>query len=120
MIAREEHRVDVWRLVMNIRVQDYYQTTAAAEPLRADEVSRPPGTAKPAAGAATNGTDQVSLSSLPGSIGDALAVAQSQQADRVRQLAAVYASGHYQVDAGKVAHAMVAQAIAVAPGGEEG
>ena len=57
-------------------------------------------------------TDQVEISSLSESISSASSALGSQQADRVSQLAAVYAKGQYQVDSVQLSHALVSHALA--------
>jgi anti-sigma28 factor (negative regulator of flagellin synthesis) len=97
---------------MSIRIQDNYQAGAAADVRRADEISRPPASGKGTSTSSTaNASDQVSLSSFSGKIGEALSTQQSQQAERVRQLAAAYSSGNYQVNASNVSKALVSHSI---------
>jgi anti-sigma28 factor (negative regulator of flagellin synthesis) len=62
--------------------------------------------------------DRIEISSLSGGIAASMASADAQQASRVSQLAALYASGRYQVDAAKISHALVERSVgeASAPG----
>jgi anti-sigma28 factor (negative regulator of flagellin synthesis) len=71
------------------------------------------GSSSPTAPAGhTGGADQVEISPLSESISNASNALQTQQADRVNQLAAVYAKGQYQVDSAQISHALVSQALA--------
>jgi anti-sigma28 factor (negative regulator of flagellin synthesis) len=56
-------------------------------------------------------TDHVEISSLSGQIADASSASQAAQAGRVRQLAALYAGGRYQVDSLTLGRSLVAHAI---------
>lgn len=84
--------------------------TAASQTSRTAETPRTPNTAGKS-GAAASGEDQVEISSLSESIASASRVDESQQANRVRQLSALYQSGRYQVDSMNVSRAIVAQAL---------
>jgi anti-sigma28 factor (negative regulator of flagellin synthesis) len=89
--------------------------TAAAQTERPAESSRTASSsAKPGAGAA-GGEDSVELSFLSESIAAAAQVGDAQQSDRVRQLAALYASGKYHVDSQEISRAMVSQALTSPP-----
>jgi anti-sigma28 factor (negative regulator of flagellin synthesis) len=57
-------------------------------------------------------TDQVEISSLSENVASASSALQTQQADRVSHLAAVYAKGQYQVDSAQLSHALVSHALA--------
>jgi anti-sigma28 factor (negative regulator of flagellin synthesis) len=60
----------------------------------------------------------VEISSLSGQISSASSASEAAQTNRVRQLAALYSSGRYQVDSAAVGHAMVSQAIQGGAGGD--
>ena len=62
-------------------------------------------------GPTDQGGDRVELSSLSGGVASSIASANGQQAERVRQLAALYASGRYEVDPAKISHALVSDSI---------
>lgn len=98
---------------MSVRIQNDGLAGAGAS-----EVSRPSDLSgsSTAAGklgpvAASPDGDQVELSSLSGGVAGSVASANARQADRVRHLAELYASGRYQVDAAKVSRAMISDAL---------
>lgn len=98
---------------MSIRIQNDALTGAGPSELsRAEEASRlgaGVGKSRPAQGAGAE--DTVEISSLSGSVANSMASANIQQSSRVRDLAALYASGRYEVDAAKVSHAIVSQSL---------
>ena len=94
---------------MSIRVQ--HEPLAGAGAL---ETSRTDGLGPSSKGrfdGASASTDSVDISPLSGNIAATLSSIGAQQASRVRQLAALYSSGRYEVEASKVSHAIVSQAI---------
>jgi len=107
---------------MNIRIQQEGAQGAGASDLsRSGAVS---ATTAPRAGfpgnAGSTFGDQVDISPLSGSIADELAAGAGSQSAKVQQLAALYASGHYDVDASRLSRALVAHALASsAQGGME-
>jgi len=64
----------------------------------------------------TNGsTDQVCISSLSAKIAESVGAVAEQQANRVSQLAAMYAKGAYQPDSMQTSQALLSGAIAAGP-----
>ena len=103
---------------MSIRIQsDHLAGTQSSETSKAHEISPSTNSSSAKTRQAGGGADQVEISSLSESIRSASAAQESQQAGRVRQLAALYASGRYQVDSKQVSHAMVSQALGETEGG---
>lgn len=98
---------------MSIRIQNDALTGAGPSELnRAEEASRLDagvGKSRPVRGAGAE--DTVEISSLSGGIAESMASANVQQSSRVRELAALYASGRYEPDAAKVSSALVSQSI---------
>jgi len=85
--------------------------TAASQTSKPGETPRTANSAGTPGAGASVGEDRVEISSLSESIATASKVDNSQQADRVRQLGALYQSGKYQVDSLNVSRAIVAQAL---------
>ena len=105
---------------MSIRIQsDQLTGTQSAETSRANEVSKLSGSSSAKTHGGAGGADSVEISSLSEGIAAANAAQQTQQAGRVRHLAALYASGHYQVDSRQLSHAMVSQALGQSANGGE-
>jgi anti-sigma28 factor (negative regulator of flagellin synthesis) len=104
---------------MSIRIQnDNLAGTQASETSRANEISRAGSSSSARAGKAGGGADHVEISSLSEGISAANSAQQTQQAARVRQLAALYSSGRYHVDSTAVGKAIVANAISQGGGSE--
>jgi anti-sigma28 factor (negative regulator of flagellin synthesis) len=101
---------------MSIRVQhDTLTGAGVSESSRANEAALGSTSAsKRGSGQGLQDGDRIEISSLSGGITASLASANAQQASRVSQLAALYASGRYQVDAAKVSRALVEQSIGAA------
>jgi anti-sigma28 factor (negative regulator of flagellin synthesis) len=97
---------------MSIRISnDGLTGTAASETSRTLDVVQI-GSAGSRSGSRTGAsTDRVEISSLSGQIADASSASASAQANRVRQLAALYAGGRYRVDSTALSRAMVSQAV---------
>lgn len=57
------------------------------------------------------GADSVDLSSLSQNVAAASTAQEAQQTSRLKQLASLYRSGQYVIDATQVSHAMVTQAL---------
>lgn len=99
---------------MNIRIQQEGAQGAGASELSrsgAATVSSAPRTSFSENAGSTFG-DQVDISPLSGGITDQLAAGAGRQSAKVQQLAALYASGHYQVDASRLSRALVAHTLA--------
>jgi hypothetical protein len=98
---------------MSIRIQhEALPGTNVSEVSRGEEVSRSAKNgAPPASATAERGGDQVEISSLSGSITETLSAAAAHQADRIRLLSALYASGRYTVDSATVSRALVSKAL---------
>lgn len=105
---------------MSIRIhQEALPGGNVSELSRAEEVSRFAKTdGKFSSGVANPGGDQVDLSTLSSSISDSLDASAADQAGKVRNLAALYASGKYSVSSSELSRAIVSQTIG-SPG-EEG
>lgn len=103
---------------MSIRIQTDSLSGATAPGVgRADEASPLSGRATPASGkAGQRGTDSVEISSLSQSFTAANSAEDAHQASRVKQLAALYRSGQYQMDSASVSRAMVSQALTAGSG----
>jgi anti-sigma28 factor (negative regulator of flagellin synthesis) len=96
---------------MSIRIQnDGVTGSAASETSRTQDVVQI-GSGSRSGSRGGGATDSVQLSSLSGQIADASSASQAAQAGRVRQLAALYSSGRYQVDPMAISRALVSQSI---------
>ena len=105
---------------MSIRIQNDGIAGAAAS-----QISQAGGPAHGAsssakAGAGIGGADQVDISSLSGAVASSVAAMASQQANRVSQLAALYASGKYHVDAVQLSRSLISEAISAGALGGQG
>lgn len=100
-------------LDMSIRIYtDGLASAAASEASRSEELSRANGPGKqPVAGSSGEGGDQVQISSLSESIAAGSSQQGVTQANRVRQIAAQYQNGTYQVDSLQLSRALVSNAI---------
>jgi hypothetical protein len=98
---------------MSIRIHnEALPGTSVSELSRAEEVSRSAKDgSKSISGAGITGGDQVELSSLSGSISQALTAAAAHQSGKVQHLAALYASGKYNVNSVDLGRAIVSQTI---------
>jgi len=104
---------------MSIRIQtDHLSGTQASETSRANEVSKLAQSSSAKTRGAGGDGDNVEISSLSEGISSANAAQQAHETGRVRHLAALYASGRYQVDSQAVSHAMVSHALGQSGGGE--
>ena len=102
---------------MSIRIQsDHLAGTQTADTSRTSEVSQSLASSSSRARGGS-GADSVEISSLSEGIAAANAAQSAQQAGRVRHLAALYASGRYQVDSKAVSHAIVSESLGQAGGG---
>ena len=97
---------------MRIRLQNDGVAGASTSAASQTNLTQSGSSITPASGFNTGGADQVEISSLSESISSASSALGSQQADRVSQLAAVYAKGQYQVDSVQLSHALVSHALA--------
>ncbi|MGA1996704.1 MAG: flagellar biosynthesis anti-sigma factor FlgM [Bryobacteraceae bacterium] len=97
---------------MRIRLQNDGVAGASTSAASQTNLTQSGSSITPASGFSTGGADQVEISSLSESISSASSALGSQQADRVSQLAAVYAKGQYQVDSVQLSHALVSHALA--------
>ena len=104
---------------MSIRIQnDQISDVAASSAGRIDQAG------SPLAGGRTGtrsgiGGDSVEVSSITESISTAISTENANRGDRVSQLAALYAGGRYNPDPAEVGKAIVANAIASPPAGDE-
>jgi anti-sigma28 factor (negative regulator of flagellin synthesis) len=91
---------------------------AASQPAPVESVAQP-GSSTRIGMAAESDADQVEISSLFGNIASGATALAEQQAARVSQLAALHASGQYQVDSTQLSRALVSEAIASGSAGED-
>jgi len=98
---------------MSIRInQETLAGNSVSETSRAEELHHSTQNgSKPTSGLGSLGGDQVTISSLSGSITDTLATAAARQSSKVQHLAALYASGRYHADSEHVSRALVSQSI---------
>ena len=97
---------------MSIRIQNDGMTgTAASEASRTLDVVQIGSGGSRSSSRTGASTDRVEISSLSGQIADASSASAAAQANRVSQLAALYASGRYQVDSSALSRAMVSQSL---------
>lgn len=96
---------------MSIRIQNDGIAGAGASQIAQTSAPAPHGPASAGAGKNAAGTDRVDLSTLSGSMATQLSAMASQQANRVSQLAALYAKGQYQVNPGHISRALISNAI---------
>jgi anti-sigma28 factor (negative regulator of flagellin synthesis) len=97
---------------MSIRIQnDSLAGTAASETSRTQDVVQIGGKGSRSGSRIGSSSDSVEISSLSGQIANASSAAEATQASRVRQLAALYSSGRYQVDSAALSSALVSHAI---------
>jgi flagellar biosynthesis anti-sigma factor FlgM len=78
---------------------------------RTEEVSRVQSQQGQKVSTGSAGGDQVDLSSLAERVAEATAAAETDQANKVDRLAALYQSGQYRVDSSKVSAAIVQHAL---------
>ena len=97
---------------MSMRIQSDGMAAAAASPAAQAESTVQSGSFTKAGSAANGGSDQVDISSLSGNVAASVAALAGQQADRVSQLAALYAKGEYPADSLQISRALVSGAIA--------
>ncbi|HTQ57545.1 MAG TPA: flagellar biosynthesis anti-sigma factor FlgM [Bryobacteraceae bacterium] len=103
---------------MSLRIQnDSLAGTGALGTGRADEISHASDSSSSGIGGTGHrGGDSVDISSLSQSVAAASTAHASQQAARVSRLAALYQSGHYNVESNLVSRAIVDQALSADPG----
>jgi anti-sigma28 factor (negative regulator of flagellin synthesis) len=98
---------------MSIRIYtDGMANAAASEASRSEELTRAGNAAKQPAGApASEGGDQVQISSLSESIAAGSSQQSAAQVHRLSQIAAQFENGTYHVDAAQLSKAMIANAL---------
>jgi len=98
---------------MSIRIQNEAITgSSASEVSRSEDIARSGANGgNRVSGADPQNRDRVELSGLSDVLSNALDVSKSQHSEKVRQLAALHASGRYTVDSMRVSHAIVSEAI---------
>ncbi|MGA2117839.1 MAG: flagellar biosynthesis anti-sigma factor FlgM [Bryobacteraceae bacterium] len=100
---------------MRIRLQNDGVAGAGVSAPGQTNPTQPGSSVAPASGPSTAGADQIEISSLSESISSTSGALEAQQAERVTQLAAVYAKGQYQVDSVQLSHALVSHVLASGP-----
>jgi anti-sigma28 factor (negative regulator of flagellin synthesis) len=66
-------------------------------------------------GTGTAGVDQVEISNAAQTFSDGVTASNVQHSARVKELAALYASGNYSVDAQQVSRALIDSSVSAAP-----
>jgi anti-sigma28 factor (negative regulator of flagellin synthesis) len=84
---------------------------SASGPAAAESVAQSGASTRAGSAGSSSGADQVEISSLSGNVAAAAATLASTQADRVSQLAALYAKGEYRVDSMQLSRALISSAI---------
>src|SRR5271157_4477331 len=100
---------------MSIRIQNDGIAGAAASQVSQTGGAAHSASAGAGAGRGIGGADQVDISSLSGAVANSVAAMASRQADRVSQLAALYAKGQYKVDAVQISRALISEVISTGP-----
>jgi len=93
-----------------MRIQNDGIAASAASQSAAAENS-PQAVSSPQSSAANSGADVIEISSLSGGVSAAASQLAGRQAERVSQLAALYAKGEYHVDSAQLSHALVNHAL---------
>jgi anti-sigma28 factor (negative regulator of flagellin synthesis) len=97
---------------MSIRIHnDAIGNVANSQTGGAEGISKPDSSAANSAAGITTGYDQVSISSLSGSIAESSGALAQQQAARVSQLAELYAKGQYDADPQQLSRALISGAL---------
>jgi anti-sigma28 factor (negative regulator of flagellin synthesis) len=104
---------------MSIRIQnDHASDIASSQASRPDALTGSTSASGNKTGGASNpGGDSVGISSSAQSISATLEQHNAGRAERVSQLASLYASGRYDADPAQVSHAIVSNAISGISGG---
>jgi len=100
---------------MRIRLQNDGVAGASTSAASQTNLTQSGSSATPASGLGSSAADQVEISSLSENVANASSALETQQAERVSHLAAVYAQGQYQVDSVQLSHALVSHALASGP-----
>ena len=101
---------------MSIRIQnDQTADIASTSAQRTEPTVRfAAGSTKSGGAVPGDGEDQVEVSSTASSIGAAVSAQNTDRANRVRQLGALYAGGQYSADSFKISQALVSGALGAA------
>jgi anti-sigma28 factor (negative regulator of flagellin synthesis) len=97
---------------MSMKIQNDGLNPAAASPAPPSEGLEQAGSSTSARSPIFSGADQVSISSLSGSLASSAGALAQQHAARVSHLAALYAKGAYQPDSMQISRALISGAIA--------
>ena len=100
---------------MRIRLQNDGVAGASTPAASQTNLTQSGSAITPPSGISSSPADQVEISSLSESVANASSALDAQQAERVSQLAAIYAKGQYQVDSVQLSHALVSHALASEP-----
>lgn len=96
-----------------MKIYDLNLTGSAAAGMSRTQETQKSGTSGTSrAGTAAGADDHVVFSSALGRLSKAISADDAQRSNRVRELAAQYASGGYRVDAAAVSRAMLTEALA--------
>jgi anti-sigma28 factor (negative regulator of flagellin synthesis) len=102
---------------MSIRIQnDVVSGGVSPEVSRTGETGHAAaGQGRGRTGGTTPGGDQVEISSAAQTFSDGVTASNARHNARVKELGALYASGHYSVDAHQVSRALVSSSLSAAP-----